>query len=301
MNDVRRENPVILRPRGTALSRKVSGWERRRVGTYLLGVRDLAFPDKRMIKPRLRRFVRKQHEVVHQELTPWGGTVHIVIPCYNHGPFLARAIESCASQDYEGSIEISVVDDCSSDDSLDIALEEVNKLSDRFERFRVCQNDRNRGQVFSLNEAISLSDTAVVLNLDADDFLFSDSVRILVDLLRESKSEMVGGPCVTFVDGTSEPCEQELEPRSRKFVTYGPDQAWNFASLNDINMTQSGCMFTRFAWRFVGGFLPKQHRICAYHDRDFQMRVCGLMPVSVFCDDPVAAWRLGSTRSTSLR
>ena len=42
--------------------------------------------------------------------------ISVIIPCYNHGRFLAEAIGSIQKQDYD-KIEIFVVDDGSTDDT----------------------------------------------------------------------------------------------------------------------------------------------------------------------------------------
>ena len=47
------------------------------------------------------------------------GLVSVIIPCYNAEPFVAEAIESALSQTY-GEIEVLVVDDGSTDNSLDV-------------------------------------------------------------------------------------------------------------------------------------------------------------------------------------
>ncbi len=50
-------------------------------------------------------------------MNPDNPLVSIIIPCYNAAPWIAEAIELCLQQTYQ-PIEIIVVDDGSTDDSL---------------------------------------------------------------------------------------------------------------------------------------------------------------------------------------
>ena len=66
--------------------------------------------------------------------------VSVVIPNYNHAPYLEERIESVLGQTYS-NIELIILDDCSSDNSLDI----IRKYEDRS---RVVINEENSGSPF---------------------------------------------------------------------------------------------------------------------------------------------------------
>ena len=46
--------------------------------------------------------------------------ISIILPVYNGEPFLAEAIESCLNQSYH-NFELIIVNDCSTDESLNIS------------------------------------------------------------------------------------------------------------------------------------------------------------------------------------
>ena len=52
----------------------------------------------------------------HFQSGPWP-VVSVIIPCHNAMPWLEECLASCASQDYEGPLEVSVFDDSSTDGS----------------------------------------------------------------------------------------------------------------------------------------------------------------------------------------
>jgi len=69
--------------------------------------------------------------------------VSIIVPNYNHAPFLEQRIESILSQTFQ-DYELILLDDCSSDGSLDI----IRRYKNKFPRIRVFLNDRNSGSPF---------------------------------------------------------------------------------------------------------------------------------------------------------
>jgi glycosyltransferase involved in cell wall biosynthesis len=79
--------------------------------------------------------------VIDEELCMNGPLVSVVLPCYNHEKYVARAIESIINQSYK-NIELLVCDDCSSDNTPNI----MKKYSKYFAKeFYFTENRRGRG------------------------------------------------------------------------------------------------------------------------------------------------------------
>lgn len=72
--------------------------------------------------------------------------ISIILPVYNGSKFLAKCIESCLNQTYD-RLELIVVNDCSTDDSLEI-MEHFAQLDDRI---RIVNNESNKKLPASLN------------------------------------------------------------------------------------------------------------------------------------------------------
>lgn len=87
--------------------------------------------------------------------------VSIIIPCYNQGKYITEVIMSAENQTYK-DIEIVFIDDCSTDNSLDI----VNEFSKKFNNIIVLENDTNSGVVESRNRAINAARGFYILPLD---------------------------------------------------------------------------------------------------------------------------------------
>jgi GT2 family glycosyltransferase len=101
--------------------------------------------------------------------------VSVVIPLYNKGRYLRRALDSVCTQTF-GDFEIIVVDDGSTDDGPEI----VQHLSDP--RIRLV-HQVNAGPGAARNRGVKEAQAAWVAFLDADDEWLPDFLRVSLDAL----------------------------------------------------------------------------------------------------------------------
>jgi glycosyltransferase involved in cell wall biosynthesis len=66
--------------------------------------------------------------------------VSVVIPCYNYGHYLRQCVESVTRGQPGIEVEVIIVDDRSTDDSLSVA----RSIEDRDERVRVIRHEQNK-------------------------------------------------------------------------------------------------------------------------------------------------------------
>lgn len=90
------------------------------------------------------------------------GKVSVVMPCYNASDYIEEAINSVLNQTYP-DVELIIVDDCSTDDSVD----KVKGFGDK--RIRLIENAQNSGAAVSRNKAIEAATGRWIAFLDADD------------------------------------------------------------------------------------------------------------------------------------
>lgn len=117
--------------------------------------------------------------------------VTYVVPTYNHSRFIIEAIESIIAQTYE-NIELIVINDGSTDDTVETISNITKKCSERFVRFNFISR-HNKGLVPSLNEGLKWSNGEFFSMLASDDKLLPNKTKIMVDLILNSGPEVVAG------------------------------------------------------------------------------------------------------------
>jgi len=95
--------------------------------------------------------------------------ISVAMTCYNQAQYVRDAIESVVKQTYI-NWELVIVDDCSTDESLKVINQCVQKYNIK-DKVRVISSDGNRGYGTSLGRAINESRGVLVAIVDSDDAL----------------------------------------------------------------------------------------------------------------------------------
>ncbi|MGI4862326.1 MAG: glycosyltransferase family 2 protein [Janthinobacterium lividum] len=110
--------------------------------------------------------------------------VSVVLPVYNAGPYLGEAIESILNQTLR-ELELLVVDDCSTDDSLAVA----RRYEAADARVRVLASPENLGRSFVDNWGQDQARAPYIAKMDADDIALPHRLQTQYDFL-ESHPEV---------------------------------------------------------------------------------------------------------------
>jgi len=113
--------------------------------------------------------------------------VSVLMTVYNRENFIAEAIESVLSSTYK-NWELIIVDDKSSDKSVDIAHEYANKDK----RIKVYINDVNLGDYPNRNKAASYARGKYLKYLDSDDLIYSHGLEVMVKAMEEYPNAILG-------------------------------------------------------------------------------------------------------------
>lgn len=110
----------------------------------------------------------------------------IIMPAYNVERYLRDAVGDVVAQTY-ADWELVLVDDCSSDETGDIA----DELARADERVRVIHHARNKGVSEARNTGIDAARGEYVLFFDPDDRIEADLLQCVADALDERPAQLI--------------------------------------------------------------------------------------------------------------
>ncbi|HPZ08746.1 MAG TPA: glycosyltransferase family 2 protein [Candidatus Eremiobacteraeota bacterium] len=117
--------------------------------------------------------------------------ISVILPVYNAGNPLKRAIESILEQDYK-DFDFIIIDDGSSDNSSEV----IRHYASRDRRIRGFFHESNRGLSQTLNEALNLSEAELVVRMDQDDEALKNRLAIQYAYMRARPEVIVAGSFV---------------------------------------------------------------------------------------------------------
>ena len=109
--------------------------------------------------------------------------VSIIVPLYNKGQYFERCFNSVVCQTYT-NIECIIVEDCSTDSSLEIANNLIKNYTGNI-KFVLIKHEQNGGPSTARNTGINHSGGEYIYFLDADDEITRDCIKLLVALAQK--------------------------------------------------------------------------------------------------------------------
>jgi len=171
----------------------------------------------------------------------------VVIPCYNYGRFLPECVCSILNDQPGIDVEIIIVDDKSTDDSLSIA----RLIERRHPQVQVIANQANLGHIATYNRGLDAATSPYVLLISADDLVTPRALTRAAELMEaEPTVGLVYGRAIQF-------CGTPPSPR----VMPGPWIVWRGADwlrhrcLSGYNVIASPEVVMRTSvLRTIGGY-----------------------------------------------
>jgi dolichol-phosphate mannosyltransferase len=176
-------------------------------------------------------------------------TLSIIIPCYNEKATLQRCIEKVVGiANRQITLEIVIVDDCSTDESLSIA----KALAERFVQVRILQHRKNMGKGAAIRSGIAGATGEFVAVQDADlEYDPADLVRLLEPLLAGKADVVIGS---RFLSSGSHRVLYFWHSLGNKFLTLLSNM------LTDLNLTDMECCYKVFRREALSDIAIEENR-----------------------------------------
>ncbi len=226
------------------------------------------------------------------------GRVSIVVASYNHARFLVKRLEGLRAQTYR-DIEILVVDDRSTDDSLEVLrqFEGQNGLS-------VIARPENGGWVVTFNQGMAASTGEYLLFANCDDDCDPRLVERLVGALRQHPSAGIAFSRSLLIDAAGHPLGTDFDQRPAAFRercvgdTLITGHEMSRFLLHSCTIPNTGAALIRRECFATVGVFTEQYRVIG--DWDFFFRVADRYDVA-YVAEPLNWFRQheGTIRNTT--
>jgi glycosyltransferase involved in cell wall biosynthesis len=114
--------------------------------------------------------------------------ISIVTTCYNLEDYIENCLVSLINQSYE-NLELIVVNDCSTDNSLSI----IKKIAHKDSRIKIINNEINLGAGKSRKIGIESAQGDYIMLVDGDDWISENFIKRLYDIALEYDADIVSG------------------------------------------------------------------------------------------------------------
>jgi glycosyltransferase involved in cell wall biosynthesis len=197
--------------------------------------------------------------------------ISIVITCYNLERFIGAAIESALSQEFAGTVEVIVVDDCSTDDS--------ERIIRSYADVRYLRTAQNSGSLLAMITGLEEASYDIVCLLDGDDIWRPDKVRMISECFASDPLVAFVTHDLRFINSVGAPVDRPSRPA--KVLNPAPAVEWSDRIRQGILMDED------FVW--LGSALSFSRSVS--RAAEFVEWARSLPdPVNTYQDWPLAFW-----------
>jgi glycosyltransferase involved in cell wall biosynthesis len=189
--------------------------------------------------------------------------VSVVIACYNAENYIEETIHSVLKQSYQ-NFEIVIVDDGSSDNSLDI----IKKISEKEHRIKYYSIDHSGRASVPRNYGVKKASGKLIAFLDADDLWTKDKLKYQLNVFNEHPDiGFVYSMCFTFGEVNFFSEHYELLP-----LPFRASKNYSELRTKGNSIPLSSVLIKKELFESVGGF-DEDAEFKAVEDYDLWLRV----------------------------
>ncbi|WP_256888664.1 glycosyltransferase [Acidomonas methanolica] len=180
--------------------------------------------------------------------------VTVVVTLYNYAAYILDALDSVRDQTLD-TLDLIVVDDGSTDESVPLARLWMERHADRFNRLILLRTAENVGLGGARNVGMDAAETPFVMQLDADNRLRPEACARLLDAMADDQTgyaypilHMIGADGPLMGKATSDDPDGATKPALLGDIPFAP------ARLLGGNHVDAMAMLAKWAWAAAGGY-----------------------------------------------
>lgn len=219
--------------------------------------------------------------------------VSIVIPVYNVEKYIGPCLESVIQQTYKGSIECIIVDDCGTDNSIDICKNIISKYTGTTINFVLYSHKCNRGLSAARNTGLKIATGDYIYFLDSDDTIVPECIELLITVSKKyPAAELIQGGGKTSKGEYLMDLDNKVLPdytEDKDFIVQAlfninilPVSSWNKLVKRSFILEHSiffieGVIHEDMGWNFFLAKYLKKMSICKYNTYNYLIRDGSIM------------------------
>ena len=199
------------------------------------------------------------------------GLVSVVVASYNHAEYLKRRMDSLINQTYK-DIEILVIDDCSTDESVEVLRE-----YETHPKVNLIIREKNGGWVAVSNQGVEILSGEFVIFANCDDSCDSQIIQRLVSSMNRNPTAGIAFCRSMMIDKFDRVVGDDYAVREKSFrercigdTFIGRDEMYRFLLHSCVIPNLSAALIRRTCFDSVGG-LTSDYRVCSDWDLFFKI------------------------------
>lgn len=141
-------------------------------------------------------------------------TISIITPTYNSENFIEKTIQSVSSQTYK-NYEHLIIDDCSSDQTIDI----VQKYKKSDSRIKLIKMANNGGAAKARNVGIKSAKSKYIAFIDSDDIWEPDKLKKQLEFMEKTQATF-SYTAYQIIKEDGKPIEKYIDTEAKHIVNY---------------------------------------------------------------------------------
>ena len=201
--------------------------------------------------------------------------VTVVMTSYNYEAHILEALDSVRAQTIE-VLDLAIVDDGSTDQSVPLVLEWARRHRDRFNRIRILRTVRNAGLGGARNAACDAAETPWLMALDSDNRLLPEACAMLLGAVQAAPHAAFAYPRIRqFGDSDEIMGAHPFEPQRLQLGNYIDAMA----------------LVAKWAWAAAGGYYVRRDAM-GWEDYDLWLNLVELGQFGVAVPEILAEYRV---------